>query len=276
MPASRDPRASAPSETRDHPLPGSRITMTFRALPSASFLMGDCRKTSPEPDTRPAHRVEIDSFASAVHPVTNAQFQAFVDATGYQTQRERARPERPYWSDDAEYPHHPVIAINWLDAAAFCHWAGLRLMTEAEWEYASRGGLEGREFPWGDEPPASRCNWRDWAHRPELLRFSDLGGLTPVGSSRAERLGPLRHVGQRLGVGRGRLSPRLLQILASLDPPGPATDYTGQTVTASRLVARRCGHCALQLPRLARRLLGKPGFRPPLLRTNIRPGRYAE
>ena len=133
----------------------------------------------------PAHPVELSRFAISRYAVTNAQFATFAAATGHRTEAERhgasfvfarflpkglpptravatapwwrevpgadwAHPEGP-WSGWEERPDHPVVHISWNDAVAFCRWSGTRLPTEAEWEYAARGGLAGRRFPWGDE-----------------------------------------------------------------------------------------------------------------------------
>jgi formylglycine-generating enzyme required for sulfatase activity len=214
-------------DAREHPLPGNTISMPFRRIPAGSFMMGDCQKSSPEPDTRPAHRVTIDEFWCGIHPVTNAQYRAFVDATGYLTMRERARPERPFWNEFAEYEAHPVIGINWLDAAAFCQWAGLRLMTEAEWEYAARGGLEGAEFPWGNEPAGDRCNWRSARKKPSLLRFSDWGGLTPVDSYAPNGYGLFDMSGNVWEWVSDAYRPDYYRSSPASNPRGPASDYRG-------------------------------------------------
>lgn len=148
----------------------------------------------------PPRDVHVDPFLIDRYAVTNAEFLEFVQETGYTTDADRFgwsfvferyvnRADRnrivesvgdaPWWVaveganwlhpngpsesilDERERLKHPVVHVSWNDAQAFASWAGKRLPTEAEWEYAARGGLDGRRFPWGDtlRPKGEhRCN----------------------------------------------------------------------------------------------------------------------
>jgi formylglycine-generating enzyme required for sulfatase activity len=156
-------------------------------LPGGTFLMGSEDGEGFAADGEgPVREVVLSPFSIDAHCVSNARFAAFVDATSHRTDAERfgwsyvfasflpgrlravsPRPEgTPWWcgvegahwrapegpgSDVADRPDHPVVHVSWNDAMAYCRWEGSRLPTEAEWEYAARGGLEQRRYPWGDE-----------------------------------------------------------------------------------------------------------------------------
>src|SRR5438128_1552554 len=119
------------------------------------------------PDEMPKHRVALAGFHIDRYLVTNAQFKRFVDANP-QWQPEHISPELDngnyltHWKTAgalSDKANHPVVNVNWYAAVAYCQWAGKRLPTEAEWEYAARGGISGL-FPWGSEPAdKTRANY---------------------------------------------------------------------------------------------------------------------
>ena len=150
---------------------GSQLVL----IPEGEFLMGS---DEGYPSERPAHRVFVSSLLYRKEP--RHQFPVSALRPGDRTMRcltwtipgpsgrigiVTARAFR------AGHENHPVVLIAWVDAMAYCEWAGTRLATEAEWERAARGGLEGRLFPWGDE---------EISH--ELANYDNQEGTTPVGA----------------------------------------------------------------------------------------------
>lgn len=213
-------------------------------IPAGEFSMGSDAEYA-LPNEHPAHRVTVSAFLIDTHPVTNADFEKFVEATGYKTVAERpvdweelkkqvppGTPKPPdetlqpgslvfrptpgpvpldnmaawwEWTTGANWRHpegpgsdlkgredHPVVHIAWEDAQAYAKWAGKRLPTEAEWEYAARGGLEGKRYAWGDEEQSDgRWMANRWNGKfpYENTKEDGFAGTSPVGSFPANGYG---------------------------------------------------------------------------------------
>ncbi len=139
-------------------------------IPAGWFHMGS---EIGQDNERPMHRVWTDAFLLAACQVTNADYANFLRATS-------ALPP-PLWTDpNFNHPEQPVVAVSWFEAVKYCEWLSAaigrnyRLPTEAEWERAARGGLDGKLFPWGNDPPQSLPDYAQrWQSGPEpVARYS--------------------------------------------------------------------------------------------------------
>jgi formylglycine-generating enzyme required for sulfatase activity len=148
------------------PDPSSSVVTQLVHIPEGWFWMGS---ESGQDNERPLHRVYVNAFLLAARQVTNAEYSEFLAATGSQPP--------PLWSDpNFNHPVQPVVAVSWFDAVKYCEWLTAasgrhyRLPTEAEWERAARGGVEGRLFPWGSAPPQSLPDYGTrWKNGPEVV-----------------------------------------------------------------------------------------------------------
>jgi len=124
----------------------------YAYVPAGSFTMGCVASdTGCDGDEKPAHRVTLSrGFWMKTTEVTVGEYRVFAQATG------RGMPSSPGFSQSDD---HPVVKVDWNDAEAYCRWAGGRLPSEAEWEYAARGGREGLIYPWGNGISHENANY---------------------------------------------------------------------------------------------------------------------
>jgi formylglycine-generating enzyme required for sulfatase activity len=141
-------------------------------IPAGVYRMG---QADGRDDEQPLHEVAVSSFRLGRYQVTNGQYDHFCRATGHAAPRFRGQEH----FDD---PEQPVTGVTWFDAVAYCEWLAetcgpLRLPTEAEWEWAARGGLDGKLYPWGNEPFSERENYAArWRKGPEPVGTSAPNG----------------------------------------------------------------------------------------------------
>ncbi len=204
--------------TPAQPIIGARNTANSVTIPGGKSYLGTRTPAILEDGEGPLRTSKIKPFLMGATTVTTAQFQAFIDQTGYITEAERFGWSFVFWSDVPEavgatqavehiqwwrkvdgatwkdvhgpntgaQPDHPVTQVSWADAGAYAKWVGGRLPTEAEWEHAARGGLGDVTYPWGDEVPTDQgpfhCNiWQ--GDFPETNTAADgFSGTAPAQS----------------------------------------------------------------------------------------------
>lgn len=145
------------------------------SIPGGTFMMGSDQG---DPDERPPHSVTVPAYQIDRFEVTNALFTAFIQASGYKTESEQANKAETWKTySTSDTTGNPVVDVTWADAQAFCDWAGKRLPSEAEWEFAARG-TDGRIYPWGNDYDPKKFNGK-----PSGIRGTVHVGSYPAGES---------------------------------------------------------------------------------------------
>ena len=222
---------------------GSSDAEVDAALEMCNTYYSDCERAWFE-NEQPVHTVELDDFWIDQTEVSNGQYQRCAEAGACAPPRETGPNTRSTTYSDSAYDDYPVVNVNWHQANAYCAWAGGRLPSEAEWEYAARGP-EGRRFPWGDEYDGTRLNScdvnceYDWAETAFDDGYAD---TAPVGSypGGASWCGALDLAGNVFELVADRFGAYVSE--RQVNPTGPATGTShtsrGDAADGTRSVSR--------------------------------------
>jgi formylglycine-generating enzyme required for sulfatase activity len=212
--------------------------VTFVPIPAGEFAMGDGSRHGLLPE-RPVHSVKVNAFWMAQTEITFTQWKAFLDDA-----------HRAPGRSTAAGNDHPIVGITWDDARAYCAWFSkkygvvARLPSEAEWEYAARGGLEGKQYPNGDAIAATEANY-------------DRQGTVRVGSFPSNGFGLYDMAGNVAEWVADWYDRDYYQKSPRDNPKGPATD----THRPQRHVDRGGGWCMdASMARVAARQPGPDSF----------------
>lgn len=250
----------APFPAKGHPDPTPRRRLSLEEIPAGTFRMGDhFDEGYPQDGETPVHGVTLPDFHLGATTVTNSQFALFIKETGHVTTAEQFEVSAvfhlafrghasdvlhrasgtPWWlavkGADWKHPegpdstifgrqNHPVVHVSWDDAVAYCRWAGTRLPTEAEWEYAARGGLGGKRYAWGDElTPRGQWRCNIWQGQFPVENTEEDGYLTtaPVKSYRPNGYGLWQMAGNVWEWCQDWFSADYYENSASYAPGGP-------------------------------------------------------
>ena len=152
---------------------GKKDNAKMVLIPAGSFEMGDHLDNML--NALPVHTVELDAFYMDMYEVTVGQFKKFVQESKYSYNQ---------WNDVAIFSptnDPPMSYVNWYDATAYAKWVDKRLPTEAEWEYAARGGLRGKRYPWGNDITHEDANYADIDGKDEWQYCAPVGSFDPNG-----------------------------------------------------------------------------------------------
>lgn len=193
------PAASTSAPALDTPVPSSAAPEGMVFVPAGTFQMGgdankslaECQKFASDcslawyMSEEPIHSVSLSAFYMDMYEVTNAQYAECVASGVCSAPRKNSSGTRDSYYGNADFDGYPVIYVTWEKANTYCTWRGGRLPTEAEWEYAARGGLEGMHYPWGESFDGTQANFCDAScpYDYRNLDFDDAYADTaPVGS----------------------------------------------------------------------------------------------